>query len=237
MMSAHPPIPNPRLRKRFRRRSRLPVSTDTTAGERACRSVRVSCRSGTTPGFLSIHQSQWRLLGLRFGFCRAGKGIDALSWHRSSLVRGPRTRPSRAAICRGRTRSGNGVGQLFSAAGREPPGFASRNKIAARRHPPLRFGPAGKPGRVPAGSGPGKGIAVKAAMGAARPATGARHDTRSLTLSLSRRRNRRRAARTFSHRASARRTGPLWPPARPGRSRSAPAARSRSRPCRTRRHR
>ena len=50
------------------------------------------------------------------------------------------------------------------------PGFASRSKIAARRHPPLRFGPAGKPGRVPAGSGPGKGIAVKAAMGAVRPA-------------------------------------------------------------------
>jgi hypothetical protein len=162
---------NPRLHNRFHRRSRLLSPWAPSRGERRPLYSRSPLSRGTTTGFLSVRQSQSRLPRL-CGSAHPEKGIDALSWHYSSLVRSPRTRPSRAAICRGQTRSGNGVRQLFSAAGRQPPGFASRIKIAARRHPPLRFGPGGKPGRVPAGFGPGKGIAVKAAMGAAGPATG-----------------------------------------------------------------
>jgi hypothetical protein len=60
--------------------------------------------------------------------------------------------------------------QLFSAGGPRGAAFASRSKIAAVRHPPLRFGPSLRCGcrsRPPAAS-----VAMKAAMGAVDPAKG-----------------------------------------------------------------
>src|SRR5579863_9367718 len=53
---------------------------------------------------------------------------------------------------------------------RVSPGFAARNKIAVRLHPPLRFGPCHPTRgwrRVQGGSASGKRSPVKAAMGAA----------------------------------------------------------------------
>ena len=120
MMSANPPMSTSRLR------DALPSLTISRRPGTPLPPVLLqlpsrSLTSRNHPGCVSMHHSQRRLPDLRFGFCRAGRGIDALSWHHSSLVRGPRTRPSRAAICRGRSRSGNGVRQLFSAAGPERP--------------------------------------------------------------------------------------------------------------------
>src|SRR5262249_14837761 len=89
---------------------------------------------------------------------------------------GPRPRAFQRAIGRQAVRAHNGVRRLFSAAGishhgsdsRGPrfPGFASRNKIAAARRPPLRFGRCRQPSAVQALSAR-RPIAVKAAMGAA----------------------------------------------------------------------
>src|SRR3546814_6302377 len=66
-------------------------------------------------------------------------------------------------------------------------------------------------GGVQARLRPRRAIAVKAATGAARPATGARHDARSHALPHSRHRGRRRAARRLAHRASARPAAALRP--------------------------
>jgi hypothetical protein len=61
-------------------------------------------------------------------------------------------------------------GRLFSAGGPRGAAFASRSKIAAIRHPPLRFGP---PLRCGCRSGPPAAfVAMKAAMGAVDPTKG-----------------------------------------------------------------
>ena len=95
-------------------------------------------------------------------------------------------------------------------------GFASRNKIVARPPSSASLRPSGSE----TVSASGKGIAVKAAIGAADPPAkkGPRDVTQSKHLPLPRRRprSRKRSLRRVSNRASARRAGAVRPPHRPG---------------------
>ena len=118
-------------------------------------------------------------------------GVDVAFEHGvcQNLRRGPGPRPSERAIERQTERAGNGCGRLFSVGGETTPrgaprggpglsAFTSRDKIAGRRHPPLRFGSSGSlrsagPLRLPLFG------ATKAAMGAVDLKTGKRHDHRT----------------------------------------------------------
>ena len=145
----------------------------------------------------------------------------------------------------------NGAGQLFSAAGlivqriRTMGSPRSARLCSAKQNscpapssallrpqaPTPRDGRAGPRGVQPV-SAAGQGIAVKAAIGAADPPAERHppwHATTAPSPSPTRQRHRSRISRHLADRASARRARALRLSPRPGRTRSAPAARTRCR--------